>query len=265
LNQIKLDKGLLGKELNNQALPVQINSGVPKEDSGLSKMYIDVHEPEDIITMLSKEKGIYLEVKSLPSADYAWSNIGVERKTLKDFYGSIVSGDKRIWRQMFNLKYAFERPMLIIERWDQAFLSDRRVERTIYGAMASIFLMGISIVVIPGRSQDIRSFVDLLSFLFFSSDKKALSMRPIRAKSKTGSKEDVFSDMLSMIPMIGRKQANDISKKIKSIEELCSMTDEELKTLGPSLGRERMAAMRWVLNGKNWERKKNGQGHLDSH
>lgn len=249
--QVKLDESLLKKkeEQNNNRDAIQVKPNhkevVPE---GLTILYVDVHEPEEIVEMLRREKGIYVIVKPLEVGDYCFSNVGIERKTLRDFYNSIVHGDKRIWRQMFDLKRAFERPMLAIE-WDESFLSSPGVERTIRGALASIFLMGISVLTIPSTSRSVRPFVDQLAYLFFSSDKKALSMRPIPEKPKDREKKDIISDILCMIPGIGRKQADLIAQKVNSIEEVCRLSDEDLKKICPKLGPQRLAMLRWILNG----------------
>lgn len=257
MSQITLDKALLkkeNKEIPSNSILVKANS-LPK--GGLTKLYVDVHEPESIIEMLRKEKGIYVEVKSLPVSDYAFSNIGIERKTLEDLYNSIVHGDKRIWRQIFNLKRAFERPILVVERWDPSFINNERKERTIYGALARIALLGVSIVVIPGRGRNFRNFVQFLSYLFFSSNKKTLSMKPVPERSKTGKKKDIISDILCMIPGIGRKTANEISSRVESIEDLCKMSDEELKKLCPRrIGPKTLATLNWILHGKELPKKK---------
>jgi len=276
MSQITLDKSLLPEKKKslpsindtNGAIPVTPSKngngsdGKSKsvETEGLCKMYVDVHEPDEIVEMLRSAKGIYVERKALKSGDYAWSNIGIERKTLNDFYNSIVHGDRHIWKQIFNLKHVFDRPMLVIERWDDAFFSNRQMEKTVRGAIASIFLMGVSVLAIPGKGQNIQPFVDQIAYLFFSSDKKGLSMRPVHEKTKSEKKRDVLSDVLAMVPMIGRAQANQLADHVNSVEELCNMSDEDLKKICPHLGPERISALRWVLNGKEWKKKsKEGQ------
>ena len=262
MSQIKLDEVFKKKKENNnhngvKVKPTHNHNNLPV----FQKLFVDVHEPEEIVEMLRKESGIYVEVVSLASGDYVFSNIGIERKTLPDFYNSIVHGDKRIWHQMFDLKRNFERPMLIIERWDNSFLSSTRVSNTIYGALARIFLLGINVVVIPGSGKDIRPFVKFLSFLFFSSDKKTASLKPVHEKKKLSeaSKEELLSDIISMIPEIGRKQADMIAKNINSIQELCEMSNKELKKKCPLLGPKRLAVMRWLLNGEELEKRKEGK------
>jgi Fanconi anemia group M protein len=264
MSQIKLDSSLFPKKEEkstngNGGINVTPSNGKPtegqdKENTAFCKMYVDVHEPSDIVEMLRSDKGIYVEIKALEAGDYAFSSIGIERKTLQDFYNSIVHGDKHIWKQIFKLKYAFARPLLIIERWDESFFTSQKIKNTVDGAIASIFLMGVSILTIPGRGQNSGNFVDILAFLFYSSDKKALSMRPVPEKTKSPKKKDVLSDVLVMIPFIGRKTANELANHANSIEEICQMKDEDLRKKAPGIRKDGLAAIRWVLNGKEWEK-----------
>jgi ERCC4-type nuclease len=259
---ISLDKGIVNKKENNGIKVTPTNNSVPKSsDNGLTIMYVDVHEPIEIVERLQKEKGIYVIRKALPVGDYCFSNIGIERKTLSDFYNSIVHGDKHIWKQLFNLKHAFERPILIVERWDDTFLSSPNMEKTIRGAIAAIVLMGITVLVIPGKGQNIKPFVDQLAYLFFSSDKKALSMRPIPEKAKLRSKKDIISDIICMLPEWGRAMGDTIASRVQSVEEICKMTDEDLKKICPNIGPKRLAILRWIFNGQELPKnKKPGEG-----
>lgn len=257
MTQVRLDEKLFPKKIgkiNNSSISVMVNNTKIKQD-GLMKLYVDIHEPEEIIEMLRKEKGIYVEVQSLQVGDYAFSNCCIERKTLLDFYNSICHGDKHIWKQIFNLKHAFERPMLIIERWDDSLISSPKMENTIRGTIASIFLMGVSVLVIPGKGKNVRPFVDQLAYLFYSSDKKALSMKPVPEKRRLSEakKEELLSDIICMIPGIGRAQADLLAGRISCIEELCKMSDEDLKRACPRLGTKRMNILRWLLNGRKLE------------
>jgi len=241
MSQVRLDQSLFPDkkkkaERLNGIIPVTPSNGVKNSakfnQEGITKLYVDVHEPEEIVEMLRKEKGIYVEVRAMTVSDYCFSNVGIERKTLHDFYNSIVHGDKHIWKQIFNLKHAFERPMLIIERWDDAFLSSPAMERTVRGAMASIFLMGISILVIPGKGQNAKPFVDQLAYLFFSSDKKALSMRPVPEKNKSTRKIEILEDLLSILPGWGRKSSKLMIDSYQSIPNLLAASTSDLLKKG---------------------------------
>jgi len=253
MKKIKVDKSLFWNSLGHgkRVKRARLDNG---GNQSLQIMYVDVHEPEEIVEALRKEHGIYVQVRPLEAGDYAFSNLLVERKTLNDFYNSIVHGDKHIWKQVIKLKSVAERPYLIVERWNPYFFKDKKKERTVYGALARISLMGIHVVTLQGSGKNFGDFVTFLAYLFFSSDKKKASLKPVPQKLKERNKKEILSDMLVMIPMIGRKQADELAGRISSMKELCEKTSEDWKRLCPFLGEKRLKMLKWVLRGEKDER-----------
>jgi len=235
----------------SSSTPVSIKKRITIDNQsapGLQIMYVDVHEPEYILETLRKEKGIYVEKKHMQSSDYAFSNIGIERKTLKDFYNSIVGEDReRLWRQIFNLKRCFDRPLLIIERWNDAFLADKAHRRTVLSALAKVFLLGVPIMVLRGMEKDWKIFIDFIAYMYFSSDKKTPSLRPIPKKTKKASAREAREDMLCMIPGIGRKIAREILARVHDIKSLCELSQEGLLKILPGTIGKKKAEMIWMV------------------
>ena len=238
-----MSKEIIVNELENGAMKVEesnhtngngktiVNPSAP----ALQVLIVDSHEPEEFAETFRQEKGIYIVVKELESGDYAFSNIGIERKTLRDFYNSITQGDKRIWQQMFNLKRCFERPMLVIERWDDSFMVDSYKNRTVLSTMGRIAMMGITVIVLPGKAHDWKTFVDFVAYMFFASDKKTPSLKPVPKKSHQETVMDAREDAMCMIPGIGRKTAKEILGRTHTIKGVTTISLEELsKWIGPS-------------------------------
>ena len=103
---------------NGNSTPVSLSTNGDVVE--VREMLVDKREPIDIVEKL-RQKGINVRLEYLSSGDYIFSNIGIERKTLTDFWGSITARDKRIWSQMFELKRNFERPFLVIEKFDFSY------------------------------------------------------------------------------------------------------------------------------------------------
>ncbi|MFH0956296.1 MAG: ERCC4 domain-containing protein [Candidatus Aenigmatarchaeota archaeon] len=78
--------------------------------------------------------------KQLAVADYIVSEqVGIERKTVEDFLGSIVS--QRLFRQLEDLSSTFEKPLMIIEGDQHALFSCRDMHpNAIHGALSAIAL-----------------------------------------------------------------------------------------------------------------------------
>ncbi len=82
-----------------------------KKSTSSSKMiYADIHEPEKIIRRL--QENLPVKVQKNVVADYIFSNIGIERKTLSDFFSSLVS--ERLITQLENM-LQFKESYLVIE------------------------------------------------------------------------------------------------------------------------------------------------------
>lgn len=191
-------------------------------------MIVDSNEPIEVVDKL-KQKGINVKVQKLASGDYIFSDIGIERKTLTDFWGSLTARDKRIWRQVFELKRNFKRPFLVIEKFNFAFLRSPSYSSQIWGSISSIALLGINVVTIAGSTSTSDDFIDFISYCYFSSDPNKKTHAPLPAKSKNFL--EVYRDSLCMIPGIGPVTAKKIVSRYKSFEELCSVPQNDLAKL----------------------------------
>ncbi len=208
-------------------------------------MIVDSHEPISIAEKL-RQKGIPVKVEHLSSGDYIFSNIGIERKTLTDFWGSITAKDKRIWRQMFELKRNFERPFLIIEGFNFAYLRSPSYSNQIWGTLASIALLGINIITITSKTSGSEEFIDFMNYLYFSADKTKKTSRPLPKKSSDP--KEVFRDSLCMIPQIGPITAKKLMARFRSFEDLCDARKEDLSSL---CGRTKYQMLWRILHGEN--------------
>jgi DNA excision repair protein ERCC-4 len=54
-----------------------------------------------------------ISIEVLPSADIVIDNLGIERKTVADFFSTLKEG--RLWPQIFKLKESYPRQLLLIE------------------------------------------------------------------------------------------------------------------------------------------------------
>jgi len=239
----KIQINELSKKKNNST-PVSLRNnnhinGVPER-----LMIIDSHEPIDIVEKL-RQKGINLKVEHLSSGDYIFSNIGIERKTLTDFWGSITAKDKRIWRQMFELKRNYERPFLIIEKFNFAYLRSPEYSRQIWGTISSIALLGINVITIVSKTGGSKDYIDFIAYLYFAADPNKKTTKPLPKKSKKT--KEVFMDSLCMIPGIGPGTAKKIVGRYTNYEELGEVAKEDLSSL---CGKSRLRFLWKILHGE---------------
>jgi len=78
------------------------------------KITADYREKSSGLIDLLKNRGVVVELKSIPCGDYIIDDtITIERKTANDFLISIING--RLFRQLLNLKKFCTNPILLIE------------------------------------------------------------------------------------------------------------------------------------------------------
>jgi len=230
---------------SDSSTPVSLVENGNGNGSSVRVMIMDSHEPKDIAEKL-RQKGIPVSVEFLSSGDYIFSNIGIERKTLTDLWGSITSKDKRIWRQMFELKRNFERPFLIVESFNFAYLRDPSYSKQIWGTLASIALLGINVITIASKMGGSKEFIDFMNYLYFSADKTKKTSRPLPKKS--ANPKDIFRDSLCMVPQIGPVTARKLMARFRSFEALCVASQEDLSSL---CGRTKYQMLWRILHGEN--------------
>ncbi|MGI0150042.1 MAG: ERCC4 domain-containing protein, partial [Thermoplasmata archaeon] len=75
-------------------------------------LIVDVNEPDDIPHRL-RQLGVDIEVQRIAPGDYVLGPVGIERKTLTDFFNSLVR--KRLFEQVQRLRDAYPQPLLVLE------------------------------------------------------------------------------------------------------------------------------------------------------
>lgn len=197
----------------------------------IPEILIDVHEPEVIFQTLSQSRGLRCRRKYLKAGDYAFSNIGIERKQFDDYMSSLSKG--RLWKQMMKIRLTFERPILAIEGLkDPTIQLQGLASIRFVSSIARIILMGITVVVLPTTAH----FCYFIQYLFLSSDKKTPSLKPVPKKPWGRAKMEIKEDMLCMIPGIGRKTAKALMARYNNWEDLMRLSLKEIiqtTPLGP--------------------------------
>jgi len=232
---------------NNQkesSSPVSLVSNNNNGKEEIRELIMDIHEPIDICEKL-KQKGVPVKVEHLESGDYVFSNIGIERKTLSDFWTSLTTKDKHIWKQVFELKRHYERPILVIEKFNFQFLRSPLYSKQIWGAIGAIIRLGVCVITIAGVTAGSPDLIEFISTLYFASDKSKKSERPLPEKSK--SPKEVFMDTLCMVPGIGPGSAEKVVSRYKTFDELGKVSKEDLGSL---IGKSRVKMLWLILHGE---------------
>ena len=133
-------------------------------------LVIDSNEPEDIQEKL-RGLGVEFEVKKIAPGDYVLGPIGIERKTLSDFFNSMVR--KRLFEQVLRLREAYAQPLLILEG-DLAEISTFRHPQSILGAILALETAER----VPVLTEDLDDHVGILHRVLDQQNRSTPGHRP---------------------------------------------------------------------------------------
>jgi len=185
---------------------------------------VDIHEPRYIAEALSR-KGVQVSIRKLDVGDYIIGELGIERKSVKDFYRSIIDG--RLFDQLKRLSDAYSNNLLILEGDVMNFLSKSGNPKSILGGIITIIL-GFNTKLL--YSRDIDETIEILHIIW---RKIRFSRRRmvIRYKPKIMSLEDRLVYILQGFPGIGDKLARNVLNHYRTLKNFINTTISELSSI----------------------------------
>ena len=176
-----------------------------KDDRSRRLIRIDTHEPVDMINILmevAKEYNMECEVHPLETGDYAYKNIGIERKEL-DF---IKVGD--VLTKAEEIKRAYDKAFVMTTvDFDTLVEEDRyrhnsKWNESLKGAVASLVARGVPPIFCPDK----RTMCEIMCKMFdkLTDGKERVIEQPLRPQA---TQKDYQLYVLSSLPHIGTKTA----------------------------------------------------------
>lgn len=190
-------------------------------------LVVDSNEPEDIPERL-RELGVEIEVRKIAPGDYVLGPVGIERKTLYDFFNSMVR--KRLFEQVRRLRDSYPHPLVILEG-DLAEISTFRSPQAILGAL---LVLETTERVPVLTTADKEQTALLLSILWKRQDKEAVAYG-LRHKPKAMSLEQRQRFVVEGLPSIGETLSRSLLERFGSVRGVFSASEEDLKTV-PKIG-----------------------------
>jgi len=185
-------------------------------------IFVDDREPERICEIL-RSVGVEFQRKRLEVGDYLVKHgsfeISVERKDIRDYVSSIVSG--RLFNQLYNLSSSFGKSFIfIIGDFD---LVDERIDRRAFiGSLISIALRDVGGTVFAIQLRSEEEFCLALKYLNNQLESGKLRAIP---RAKKGSDATA---MLMAIPGIGEEKAKRLLEKFGNIHRIVNASIAEL-------------------------------------
>jgi len=181
-------------------------------------IYINCHEPKEMINLLSKKAEI--KIQNFSPGDYIVNDIAIERKTLNDFFNSLVSG--RLFRQLSELKYYYSNPLLLLENFDLGFIKKTNI---FYSVLIKIlFDLNIKIIF----SKCVEHSVEIIYLL---DNKKSTSRFFMPLYKPTKHRESIERERLTVLRSvfnIGTKRAKSLLSEFKTVKNLIDAEEEEI-------------------------------------
>ncbi len=184
-------------------------------------LIVDANEPEDIPEKL-RDLGVEFEVKKIAPGDYVLGPVGIERKSLNDFFSSLVK--KRLFEQVQRLRDAYPQPLVILEG-DLAEISTFRHPQSILGALLALETTE-RVPVLTTADKDQTAL--LLSVLWKKQDKAAAEYG-LRHKPKGLSLDQRQRFLVEGLPSVGETLARNLLMHFGSVRAVFNASEGELK------------------------------------
>jgi ERCC4-type nuclease len=224
-------KKQLANRVKRNIAPNEIVKMIPREEEVNGEkiikplIYADSREGNSKVLRELDKLNVAIEVKGLPVADYQVSGeVGIERKTAKDFVGSII--DKRLYKQAKELVENFRKPVIILEG-DELY-SSLINPNAIRGALASI-AVDFGIPIIPTRSEeDTAAMVMRIAIREQMREGSAIQVRTEK-KPLTLYEQQLY--IVESLPNIGPVTAKKLLEEFGSVKNIINASKGDLKSV----------------------------------
>ena len=199
---------------------------------------MDGREPQGIIKIFRKEKGVNLEIDTLAYGDYVVVGekykFVIERKSVNDLVRSLNDG--RIWKQLRGMSdYGEEyKKVLLIEGNKWRVIKSKRFSYSRWlGFLASMMTFGEIYLVFTSNYGETVDFICALDKRVSNGEKE---IRLPTIKKGDRSLDDECIDILMAVSGVGSKKARKIIKEVRSLKRLANMKKKTLRALFGKVG-----------------------------
>jgi ERCC4-type nuclease len=170
-------------------------------------LYIDSREPDDIVRLLKREN-LAIEVKTIPSGDYVFGEVAIERKAILDLISSVTTGDRHLWNQLETMKNTYTIPILLIE----GPINHR--DRIVMGILTTVILFCKYQTIFTKDKEDTAKWI---TALFTKYGVGKTNRIPPPSVKRAITPKEIRWCMLQTIPYIGPVIANRILEEYPDI------------------------------------------------
>jgi Fanconi anemia group M protein len=215
----------------------------------MAKIIIDYREDKNVVKELYKHE-IDVEIKSLVYADFIMQikdvdghvkDLGIERKTIKDFLNSII--DKRILSQLISLKENFPLQLLIIEGKENIYEIRDFHPNSIRGVLSSIAIDYQIPMIYTKNYRDTAAYLALIAKRL-EKPKKHISLI---SKRKPLTLREQQEYIIESLPGVGPTLSKSLLKRFKSVKNVINAKEEKLKKV-EKMGNKKSKILREIFD-----------------
>lgn len=186
------------------------------------KITADCREKSSGLIDLLNDRGIVVELKSLPYGDYIIDDtITIERKTANDFLISIING--RLFKQLLNLKKFCTNPILLVE--GNPYQTNHNFDNAaIKGALISTQVIWYIPVIYSRSKEDSRDILVMIS----RQIKSCVDVVPLRDGYRPKRLKSKQLYILQGLPQVGPTIAKRLLEHFKSVSRVMNASVQEL-------------------------------------
>ena len=204
---------------------------------------VDHREPADVVARL-QELGAPVQVKQIYPGDYVVGEVAVERKTVSDFFSSLIK--KRLFEQVQRLRDAYPVPMVLVEG-DLTEISEYKNPRAFWGAFLKFTLdEEVPLVFTPDREQTCQVLFTLYKRIGAKASEYGLRHNP-----KLLSLEERQRFLVQGLPSIGETLSQNLLERFGSVRGVFTADAHalaEVAKIGPKRAADiaDLVTARWV-------------------
>ena len=195
-------------------------------------LVVDSNEPEDVPARL-RELGVAVEIQRIAPGDYVLGPIGIERKTLTDFFNSLIR--KRLFEQVRRLKEAYPQALLLLEG-DLSEISTFKHPQSVLGALLALEVKER----VPVLTTADKEQTALVLYILWKGQDKGAPEYGLRHKPKTLSLGQRQRFLVEGLPHVGETLARNLLERFGTVRAVFDATQAELERV-PKIGASRAA------------------------
>ena len=203
------------------------------------KLTMDVHEPKTIAKHL-KALEVPFSQKKITPGDYVVGEVGVERKTLGDFFNSMVR--KRLFDQVIRLRSCYPTSVVIVEG-DLNDICRYKNPAAFWGAFLAIVMdENVSILFAPNKLETARILRTI-----WRRQEKGPNNYGLRHKPKMLTMEEKQMFLVQGFPSVGDTLSKSLLEEFGSVRRVMMAKKEDLMKV-PKIGERKAESMIKILD-----------------